>query len=154
MVRLGLQKNYNGKDYFSVKIPKQWEIKEKFKEVTVSAFPPGTSSSDKIRDNVCINVIRFPVALNVTECLKIFESKYQKIGEGFQEIAKGDTTIADEDAKWITFIERIGTIDFKSKIYLVVRDKRFYLIKYTTKTNDFSKYSNIFEAIVLSFEFE
>jgi hypothetical protein len=147
-------KYYNSKDKYAIKFPRQWKIKEGYKGTSVTALCPEMGSTKQFHDKVYIVVDQIPSGIKVSKYFEGFENEMSKTIKDYHEIEKGDATIADEDAKWFTFMESNGIDNLKNKIYLIKHDNRIYTITFTSTSDNYSQYSNRFEAIVLSFEFE
>ncbi len=143
---------YSKKDYFSIKLPKDWETKEGVATYSVISFCPPENSADQNRQFVSVVVAQSRSDVGLDEYFDICVAKMKEMTD-FQ-YKKGTTSINETDAKWQTYSGRSGTLNLKGKDYYIVRGKRGYAISYCGTPDGYDRYIRAFEQIAQSFEFE
>lgn len=145
---------YNKDEGFSIKLPNEWEKKEGFMGTTIVTWSPQESSADQFRENVNVAVEELPKALSLEEYFQLSLANLSKLMTDFQEHEKGQLSIDNNDAKWLIYSHRMGTVKLKVLVYMLVKGRRGYAIVCSAAPEQFLKYRDKFEEIVQSFKFE
>ena len=66
----------------------------------------------------------------------------------------GDLTRETDEAKWLIYSHRMGTVNLKVLQYIMVRNLRAYVITCSAAPDTFAQYQAKFKAIAQTFRFE
>lgn len=144
---------YNKAGKFSVKFPDGWEIKESEKLVkkeiaSVIASPPG------LRVSIGVAVENLPSPIGLKEYFEGTVTEMNRVFNRFEEQERGQGTINNNDTHWIICTYGVGDSSTKSKIYLLLKNSKGYIINFAASPDKFSEYEQKLNETAGSFKFE
>jgi serine/threonine-protein kinase len=149
-----LSKYYNKDKGFSINLPSMWEVKEGFMGTTVLALSPQENPSDQFRENINVVVAELPKKVALEDYVQANVTNMSRLLTDFQVHEKGQLILSNTDARWVIYSHRMGTLNIKVLVYVLVQGRRGYVITCSAAPEQFPKYKSKFEEIVQSFKFK
>jgi len=78
----------------------------------------------------------------------------QKLLTDFKPVSHGTTTIDGMPASWMIYNHRMGAYKLKVIVYLMVKDKRGYVITCSSVPARFAQWQKSFQNIAMTFQFQ
>lgn len=145
---------YNKKHSFSIKFPAGWEINEGDRQTVVLAVKSDTAQNDIFPENVNIVVSDLPAGMNLESFLNMQVNGIKVILEKMSDLEKGFMKIDKKDAAWVSYLYKIGDINFIAKSYFVIYDKTVFTITFVADKSDYKKNLSLIDDSVASFRLE
>ena len=146
---------YYSKDKgFSIRFPDKWETKEGFMGTTILAVSAQEGPADTFRENVNVYVEELPRVYSLEEYWQLSLTNLRKLMTDFKEYDSGKATIGGEEATWLIYSFRMGTVKTKVIVYALVKGRRGYVITCSAGPDKFDEYKTTLEEIAESFKFE
>ena len=77
-----------------------------------------------------------------------------KVLTDFQEHEGGQLIIDNANARWVICSQRMGTVETKVLVYMLMKGGRAYVIACSAAADQFPEYKSKFEEVAQSFKFE
>ncbi len=150
------QRYYNITEVYSLEFPKEWRLNPRGGEL-VAAESEFDTFTDKYHEHIDIVVEELPESRNNLKKFSSFiiEEMHTYI-DGIKILKKGKTTINDLPARWLkySFKSDISEVKVTDKAFLLVNDKKGYIITCSAETDRFESYWEKFEKAVYSFKLD
>jgi len=145
-------------DGFSIEFPPDWDRREGLVGSVVAAMSPQEGPGDDFRENVNIIVTtKLPGWMGLKEFDDLNMKRMSQTLPGFTVIESGDVTLNGTPAKWHLYSARsprAGEGDNHVLIYMMVKDRRGYVVTCFAKKDTMPRYRRTFERIVSTFRME
>jgi hypothetical protein len=142
----------NAEKRFSLDLPGDWEIREKFFATAVMAVRPG--SSPEFKESINVTTEDLPEARSLGEYMALTLQKMPQALKGFQVLEKGVSYLGGRESRWMVFSHTMGRRQLKVISYTLVKASRAYLITCTSTPEKFDEYRPLFETIAGSLTFQ
>lgn len=139
---------------YSVEFPSNWEIIKGQMGVDVVAVVPFLAPGDLFHENVNIISAEFEIPISLEEFYSYNINSLTDLMVDFDLEENKDVKLDGVNAKKIVFTHRLGVVNVKVVQYLILVNKRAYLMSFTSDTLEYPKVKDQFEAIAASFKFE
>lgn len=138
---------------FSISFPGTWKTWENLKGTRILAEIPDEEGVAVIRQNVNVVVDELQKPVSLEEYIEQQKNGLRRL-RGVRIIAAGETTIDGSPAGWLTYSYTIHDFGYQAQVYVLSRDRRYYVITGLCQINAFHKYEERFHSIARSFRFE
>lgn len=143
---------FNKEKKFSIEFPGDWERREGFMGTAVMALRG--AAGEEFRENV--NVVAETTANSLptaSEYMSRNLAQMEKVLRDFTRIESGTTWIDKQEAKWVIYSHRMGSLRLKVLAYMILKDNRAYVITCTSTLDGFQDWRGEFELIAAGFTF-
>lgn len=150
-----LKRYYFKEELFSIEFPPDWEIKPERR----SAYSPKENDKDVFREYVDVDINHLVALMEAENDVEKFFNRTVarsfKHYDRFQELERGKTKVAYQDAIWVIFSYQPTSVhQYKKLVYTFLKGERGYIVYCESTPEQFDEYKNQFEKIVQSFRFE
>jgi hypothetical protein len=149
-------RHYDESKGFSIKFPKDWEIKrgDGVAAPLVEAVSSWEDDEDLFSEYVSVDVEEFAGDIGLEDMFERTREAQAGEFDHFEIEETGDIKIGSEDAKYMKFI--IGMEEGRNRVlsYTLVKGRRGYLIGCVAEEGKFDRYSEIFRETAATFRFE
>ncbi len=142
----------NAEKSFSLDLPGDWEIREKFFATVVMAVRRGSSS--EFKESVNVTTEDLPATRSLDEYMALTLQKMPQVLKGFRVLEHGVSYPDRRESRWMVFSHTMGRRELKVISYTLVRASRAYVITCTSTPEKFDEYQPLFETIAGSLTFQ
>jgi hypothetical protein len=140
---------------FSIQFPAGWETREDVPGLAVMGILPPEGPEDRFVENcvVAIEELGEEVALRAYKERAL--AQLRRTSQGFLLLQEADEhTFSGIAAKKLVYDQEIGEMELRLLVYLMVGEKRAYLVTCGTGQSAYNAYKKLFEQVAKSFQLE
>lgn len=140
------------KDGFSIRFPAGWQQAEVQPPAAVLFIEPPTDESDSATENVLVLVQHKSDKAPLDTFAKGYMEGMARRAKVLRVISSERLKLGELEAQRVVVEHKAGELSLKGLVYILVSDKRGYVISCTGEASKFAKYEPIFEDICKTFQ--
>jgi hypothetical protein len=135
---------------FTIGVPPGWKT-ETDPEMALVAVSPIQGPNDIYTEALVVGVEVMPVSVSLKRYWKLSKKQLLEDNGGGYIMNEGDTALGDRPAKWMEYSVVESGIDVIGLVYVVVKDRKAYVIIFASQRNDYNYWKPKFELIAQTF---
>jgi len=144
---------YRNSQYaLSIQFPAHWTKQEESPGTVVSFYAPLEDAADPFSENANIIVQDLGQRMTLGDYSQLSLEQLQKVGS--MDVHLSDTTLAGLPAQEAAFTMSLNGVSMDFHQIWTVKDKRAYILTFTSETSRYSDYEGIFTQMAASFKLD